>query len=117
MNMKPLARFTAVKSRSDPNIDSLFEDTDFQISDDYEFVKSLIDEKKYTYQDILDTAKALNEVRATGLTNMAMLKNVINILSGLGYEKEAEIITSIKEGKRFSIKFYHMMITMIDDNK
>lgn len=117
--MRPSIRFTAVKSRSnsDIDVDSLFEDAGFQISDDYEFVKSLIHEKKYTYQDILDTAKALNEVKATGLTNMAMLNNVINVLNGLGYEKEAEIITSIKEGKNFSIKFYHMMITMVDDNK
>lgn len=114
--MKPVSHFAAVKTRSYPNIDSLFKDTDFQISDDYEFVKSLIDEKKYTYQDILDTVKALKEVRKTGLTNMAFLKNVINVLNGLGYEKEAGIIASIKEGKRFSIKFYRMMLKMMEED-
>lgn len=95
-----------VKKRTkEPNIDySFFFDKE-----------SLEDLEVFTYNDILETVKALKEVKKTGLARMDSLVNVINVLNGLGYEKESNIITFIKDGKRFSIKFYHMMITMIED--
>ena len=114
--MKPVIRLTAVKTRKNPDIDIdfLFDgDSNCTQFFDEEAINTI---RKYTYQDILDTVKALKKVRKTGLTNMAFLKNVINVLNGLGYEKEAGIVASIKEGKRFSIKFYRMMLKMMEED-